>query len=121
MGTVGIVTAIGQGLVVTVGPPLESTDQSARETGHISTSEDDYLIEPAEKSSGDYPLSSFLHRIKKVPHTGSPGGNDVVGGESEQCETNDCEAPLEKKKQTVAGSLPVRAAGGRHVPGVAVA
>jgi hypothetical protein len=57
-------------------------------TGHISTSEDDYLIEPAEKSSGDYPLSSFLHRIKKVPHTGSPGGNDVVGGESEQCETN---------------------------------
>ncbi|XP_063930505.1 A disintegrin and metalloproteinase with thrombospondin motifs 9-like isoform X2 [Zophobas morio] len=58
-------------------------------TGYIRTSQDNYYIEPAEKSSNEYPMGSFLHRIKKIPHSSAPSDNDVVTSESEQCETND--------------------------------
>ena len=58
------------------------------QTGYIRTSQDNYYIEPAEKSSNEYPMGSFLHRIKKIPHSSAPSDNDVVTSESEQCETN---------------------------------
>ncbi|XP_008190626.1 A disintegrin and metalloproteinase with thrombospondin motifs 9 isoform X2 [Tribolium castaneum] len=63
-------------------------------TGYIRTSHDNYYIEPAEKSSGEYPLGSFLHRIKKI-HNSAPTGNEVVVNESDQCETNDNESIVE--------------------------